>query len=481
MIFQMKTSSTNRLLTTNFIKVCLSNLFLFSSLYLVLPILPFYIEYNKYYGIPGWSLLLFFIAGLILGGPFHNYFIEQKNRKRVCITAIYGLLISHLLYLVNGGYSSILMLSATIQGISFGLATAANITVAIDVTDSQKRSKGNLIYAWAGRLGMLLSIPTGIVIYLKYGFELTIYTAIVLGALAIFFTAINKIPFRAPIGATPFSLDRFFLPNGWKIILMMVALSFIVGSIFPLFMSDIIESNFYVTHRTIEFITLPFIVFLISAVIAKLEIDALNNHKITSIILLNTPLLFIAFYFLFIYDGYLSTVNKIPCVLLIVRYIQVVIRGFYHKKSTEKINKWQLTPYIKTEVTTPILSGVLCIILSLSLFKGIAVIDIPSNYRVIIPLLFFGLARVSSPILMLLVVTSKHCERGTANTSHILAWEVGLALGCAITIAQNLTELQVLRNALILLIIILVLHIIIYIELYKKRNKHIKESHKTSE
>ena len=43
-----------------------------------------------------------------------------------------------------------------------------------------------------------------------------------------------------------------------------------------------------------------------------------------------------------------------------------------------------------------------------------------------------GLGLVSSDFLLILVKLSEHCQRGTANTTYLLAWELGVALGVAV-------------------------------------------------
>ena len=79
------------------------------------------------------------------------------------------------------GYTKFLLLAA-VQGACFGLATTAGITVAIDITTSARRSAGNMVYAWAARLGMLVGVVLGIGIYKMYGFRMVTYLSVAAGA-----------------------------------------------------------------------------------------------------------------------------------------------------------------------------------------------------------------------------------------------------------------------------------------------------------
>lgn len=465
----------SKLFTSNFIKICLSNLLLFIALYLVLPIVPFALS-SEINILPSWGLLLFFIIGMLIGGPFHNYYIESCNRKKMCRTSILGVVLPNLIYIFLSNYPFLFIVAILLQGYAFGMATAVSITIAIDVTDPQRRNKGNTVYAWAGRIGMFLAIPLGLYLYDRYGFNTNCYVAIAVGILSILFVITTKTPFRAPIGAERFSLDRFILPGGWKLVSMMILLAFIIGSIFPLFFHEVQTSDKYFSEgRTISFIILPFVVFLLSALLARVEIDALYHQKALGFILARLPILLIAAYFYFRYDVYLSTLNKQLLVLLALGFVLAIIRGLFHKRIVQKINKWQLTPDIRMEVASPILSGIICILLALSLHRETLRIDEFTAYLVIVQLLFFGIARVSSPILMLLIVSSRHCERSTANTSHILAWEVGLALGCAYSLMKNLSEAEVLKNSFILIGVILALYALVYIDFRRKIKRHIKQ------
>lgn len=459
------------LITPNFVKVCLSNLFLFISLYLVLPIIPFALEASGVIAIPNWSILVYFLGGLVLGGPFHNYFIESYSRKKVCTISYLGLILPMLLYIPNL-HPLFYVVAALIQGFSFGVATASSITIAIDVTDSSKRNKGNIIYAWTGRLGMILSIPLGIILFLRFGFNVVAYTAIASGFLGMIFVRMTRTPFRAPIGATPLSLDRFILPSGWKLVTLMITFSFMLGSIFPLFMDNIEHRAFYVHEHTLEFIILPFVVFFTSALLSRLEIDALFNHKVFGLILLRIPLLIIAVYLFFNFRVNLGI--SILLALLVIGFLLAFVRGLFHKRIVAHINKWQLTPIIRTEITSPILSGIICILLAISFQQAEVISNDYTAYRVVYQLLFFGLARVSSPILMLLIVTSRHCERSTANTSHILAWEMGLAAGCATTLAFQLNERAIITHSFYLMAFALFLYSLIYLDLRNKMKRHIK-------
>ena len=64
-----------------------------------------------------------------------------------------------------------LLLLCLVQGISFGMAATAGITLAIDVTNSTFRSAGNVVFSWAARLGMIIGIVLGVWLYQSSPFK----------------------------------------------------------------------------------------------------------------------------------------------------------------------------------------------------------------------------------------------------------------------------------------------------------------------
>lgn len=95
------------------------------------------------------------------------------------------------------------------------MATTAGITLAIDITGTHLRSSGNVAFAWAARIGMLVGIALGVVIYQWYDFHILLYVSVICGLVGVFFVSRVYVPFRAPIVTRLCSSDRFLLPRGW--------------------------------------------------------------------------------------------------------------------------------------------------------------------------------------------------------------------------------------------------------------------------
>ena len=217
----------------SFIRMCVANFFLFASIYMLFPMLPVVMEQR--FGISiaqAGSLFLAFVAGIFVVGPFHSYLGDRYKRKRVFLYSVFVLLLATAEYLYVDSFSKLLMLSA-IQGAAFSLGATAGITVAIDITTSLKRSSGNMAYALAARLGMLIGVATGIWFYLAEGFQMLSYLSIACSFMSIVFVSQVYIPFRAPIGMRCCNFDRFILLRGWLPAINLMLIAFIPGVLLP--------------------------------------------------------------------------------------------------------------------------------------------------------------------------------------------------------------------------------------------------------
>ena len=243
-------------MTLNFWRMCTANLLLYISVYMLFPLLPFVIgeQLGVSVGQAG-SMFLVFAVAMFAVGPFHAYLVDEYKRKHVLLYSTLIMLAAVLGYAFVDGYTKFLLLAA-VQGVCFGLATTAGITVAIDITTSTRRSAGNMVYAWAACLGMLVGVMLGIGMYKMYGFRMVTYLSVAVGLASIFFASRVYVAFRAPIGLRLCSLDRFLLPRAWVPALNMLLIAFVPGVLLPLlYIGDYIA---FLALAALVFLTLPF-------------------------------------------------------------------------------------------------------------------------------------------------------------------------------------------------------------------------------
>ncbi|MGI6793365.1 MFS transporter [Bacteroides sp. KG68] len=251
----MRKNSTNKLMTLNFWRICTANLLLFTSVYMLFPLLPFVMGQQLHVSVgEAGSMFLYFAAAMFFVGPFHAYLVDEYKRKHVLLFSTLVMLAATVGYAFVDSYEK-LMLLALVQGACFGLATTAGITVAIDITTSTRRSAGNMVYAWAARLGMLIGAGVGIWLYRVYGFRMVVYLSVAIGMVSFLFASRVYVAFRAPIGMTLCNIDRFLLPRAWVLATNMLLVAFIPGVLLPLMFAG----NYWAlpTLAVLAFIVIP--------------------------------------------------------------------------------------------------------------------------------------------------------------------------------------------------------------------------------
>lgn len=347
----METNSPSGLWTSGFIYAYLGNMLLFASLYMLLPVLPMYmtVKFGTSLSVAGMILALFAVS-MFFTGPFYSYLIDAYKRKSVCLLSYLAVIA------ILGGYSIVGSLAwiavlRMIQGALFGITTTMESTLAIDITTSAKRSEGNTCFSWAGRLGMVFGPMLGLLLYRYEGIQDVIYASFGCGAIGLFFVSLIHVPFRAPIGASFCSLDRFILPKGWVPALNMVLVSFTFGALLTTI--NMYTQSIYMQNVTIMFFILMAGGFVLAMIANKLVfVNADIRARVVSGLLLMGASL-----------------------LLIITHAE-----------------------------------------SVALFTAAV-------------LMGMGIGLVASDFLLIFVKLSQHCQRGTANTTYLLAWELGVALG----------------------------------------------------
>ena len=204
-----------KLWTVHFMRICVANLLLFISLYILFPVLS--VEMADRLGVPVAQtgvIFLFFTLGMFLIGPFHAYLVDAYKRKYVCMFSFATMVAATAGYAFVTNITELILLS-TVQGLAFGIATTAGITLAIDITNATLRSAGNVSFSWMARLGMIIGIVLGVWLYQSYSFKNLLSVSVITGAAGVLMVSGVYVPFRAPIVTRLYSFDRFLLLRGW--------------------------------------------------------------------------------------------------------------------------------------------------------------------------------------------------------------------------------------------------------------------------
>lgn len=163
----MSTQVHNRLSSSRFINMCVANWFLHIFIFATVPLLAVLVE--NLGGTPAWTgyAVLAFAVGMVIPGPFGAHLMERRSRKEVFLKAalVAGPVVTLLGYMFCVHNLESIVALQLLQGMAFGVAqTALGTTLVNDILQSKQRNRGDIIYGWAGRLGIPLGLFLGYVL-----------------------------------------------------------------------------------------------------------------------------------------------------------------------------------------------------------------------------------------------------------------------------------------------------------------------------
>ena len=166
---ELRSQTIPKLWNANYTKVWFANFMIFFSFMLVMPILPLYL--SEQFGAGKHTI------GVVLSGYtvmalvarlFSGYIVDTYNRKTVLLVS-YGLFAGFFLGYIIGGSLILFAIIRTLHGAPFGTTTVSNSTVAIDVLPVERRAEGIGYYGLSNNLATAISPSVGLAIYETLG------------------------------------------------------------------------------------------------------------------------------------------------------------------------------------------------------------------------------------------------------------------------------------------------------------------------
>jgi len=206
------------LYSPHYISMCIANALVCTYLFALIPLI---------FSHSGGSLtlctaaLLCFAAGLFAMGPTNTHLVEKFTRKGLYLKAVL-LLIALNFAIFYAKSTPALLLCFGVQGMLFAVAqNALGNTLVNDLMSSEKRTLGDNLYSWYGRLG----IPFGwlwaiALLHFNLPTLQTAALAVVPCVVALLLILCVKVPLKAPVHTSFFSLDRYFLPKAWPLFVL---------------------------------------------------------------------------------------------------------------------------------------------------------------------------------------------------------------------------------------------------------------------
>ena len=228
----MKTYSIDRLWTASFYRMCVVNFLVTSSIFALVALFPNWVAESCqcHAGVfPFAFALSAFALGLYLPGVFNSYLVDRFKRRRVCIFSIAVIMaVTFSFHWVQGLVSVALL--RVVQGAAFAvMQMSLGSTLVNDLSISENRTRADYYYAWAGRFGVPAGLLVGLFVLEYFGLYWVWILSMSACAFSIVLTESIAVPFRAPIGASRCSLDRFFQGHSLLLFLNFLPISVMLG------------------------------------------------------------------------------------------------------------------------------------------------------------------------------------------------------------------------------------------------------------
>ena len=204
----------DKLISPSFCYILAANFLLFFAFYLILPILPFYLQdqFDADKSMIGFILSCYTIAALCIR-PFSGYLLDTFARRPLYLLAYSVFMVIFAGYMI-ASLLSIFIVLRILHGFAFGMVTVSGNTIVIDILPSSRRGEGISYYGLANNTAMSFGPMTGLFMHTSFSYE-TIFACSLLSCFLGFIMAyLVKTPQKQPIKKEPISLDRFFLVKG---------------------------------------------------------------------------------------------------------------------------------------------------------------------------------------------------------------------------------------------------------------------------
>ncbi|MDP4210310.1 MAG: MFS transporter [Bacteroidota bacterium] len=199
-VFKANGFMTQKIWSGSFVLLTLSNFLMCITYYSLISTLPIYlaVELHASHTTVGIVLAVYTIASVIIR-PFTGFTLDRFGRKFIFMGALFlysSLFAGYLMALTI----PLLILLRFGQGLTWGVATIASSTVAVDITPVLKRGEGIGYFALSTTLGMSVGPVLGLYICHQWGYVAMFTWALITGMVAFGCAFSMKYPRRSERG-----------------------------------------------------------------------------------------------------------------------------------------------------------------------------------------------------------------------------------------------------------------------------------------
>ena len=247
----------DKLVSPSFCYISAANFLLYFAFYLIMPILPFYLQeqFGADKSMIGFILSCYTIAALSIR-PFSGYLLDTFARRPLYLLAYSVFMVIFAGYIV-AGFLTVFIILRILHGLAFGMVTVSGNTIVIDILPSSRRGEGIGYYGLANNLAMSFGPMIGLFMHNSVSYTVIFACALASCLLGLFMASLVKTPYKQPVKKEPISLDRFFLLKGtWAgIALLMLSIPYGMTTTYVAMYADeigiTVNSGLYFTFMAI--------------------------------------------------------------------------------------------------------------------------------------------------------------------------------------------------------------------------------------
>jgi predicted MFS family arabinose efflux permease len=279
--------------TKNFILVFFSNLLLFFSFYMLIPVLPFYLTDNlgTNNSVAGIVLSLYTISALLIR-PFSGFLVDMFARKPLYLIC-YGFFCVIFAGYVVAVTLTLFIILRILHGFAFGISTVSGSTMAVDIMTSERRGEGIGYFGMAANIAMAIGPVAGLWIQKNHSFDILFLAAFfssLIGFLTIVLIKPAEKTHPVPPKKQAISLDRFILIRALPCVAMLLMAGIGYGAMLN-YVGLYTETTPFSSNAGIFFILISVGIVLARILSAKM----LNKGKIVVMIYAGSIILIISF------------------------------------------------------------------------------------------------------------------------------------------------------------------------------------------
>ena len=219
------------LLTRSFICILAANFLLYFGFWLLVPVLPFYLQesFQCSESTIGAVLSCYTVSALLIR-PFMGYLYDGFSRKPIYLAA-YFLFTSIFVGYLLASLLTVFIMLRILHGFAFGTVTVGGNTLVIDITPSSRRGEALGYYGLTNNTAMSIGPMTGLFLHDAHiSYELIFTAGLSACTLGLLMAFLIKAPRKPSAKRPPISLDRFILLKGIPASIALLLLSIPYGA-----------------------------------------------------------------------------------------------------------------------------------------------------------------------------------------------------------------------------------------------------------